>query len=173
MSCFFKRVGETSIFLIVLWLSCGPASWRIDPPTIISPHATSTIAVTLTTVAATPDRATQPASKKSVSLRMVPSSMALDGRAGVEIEVQSDREFPVRNELVMLRIGAQQFMLSRYSENGDTHTLIFTLTLDEFAKTSSGDLLTVQYGNDPNPAERWDFGPLDKSLLNQKTSNSK
>lgn len=93
------------------------------------------------------------------------SSAALGGKVGVEIEVWSDREFPVRNEITVLRIGAQQFMLSRYPENGDTHTLIFTLTPDEFAKTSNGDRLTVQYGMGDSSGEQWGFDPLDKSLL--------
>lgn len=98
------------------------------------------------------------------SIRTTPS--------GVEIEVTSNKEFSVRNELAVLHIGAQEFTVSRYPESGDTHTLIFTLPEDEFAKTATGDPVTVQYGRGENPGERWDFGPLDKSLLKSTSPSS-
>jgi hypothetical protein len=65
---------------------------------------------------------------------------------------------------VELRIGSEEFLLSRYPDNGDTHTLLFTLTRDEFAQVSSGDQVWVQYGRG-EVNERWNFGPLDKNLL--------
>lgn len=97
-------------------------------------------------------------------IEAVSSSAALGGQPGVEIEVSSDVEFPVRNELVVLRVGARESTLSRYPESGDTHTLIFTLTLEEFAQIATGDLVTVYYGRGGETKERWNFGPLDKSL---------
>jgi hypothetical protein len=80
----------------------------------------------------------------------------------VEIEVTSDQEFPARNELVVLRIGAQQFVLARYPDSGETNRLIFTLTAGEFAQTAPGDPVTVQYGRGGEARERWNFGPLVK-----------
>ena len=83
----------------------------------------------------------------------------------MEIEVTSEKSFPVRSELVVLRIGAQEFTLSRYREDGDTHTMIFTLTPEEFDKTAAGDPVSVYYGRDDDPSQRWDFGRLNKSIL--------
>jgi hypothetical protein len=81
----------------------------------------------------------------------------LGNQPGVEIEVTSDTPFPVRNELAVLCIGMQQITLARYPEDGDTHTLIFTLTPEEFGRISTGDPVWVQYGRG-EAFERWDFG---------------
>ena len=48
-----------------------------------------------------------------ITVRSVASANALANQPGDEIEVTSDREFPVRDELAVLRIGAQSFALSR------------------------------------------------------------
>lgn len=81
----------------------------------------------------------------------------------MELEVQSQRAFAVRNEIAVLRIGTEEFMLSRYPETGDTHILIFTLTSDEFAAVADGAPVVVQYGRG-DQADRWDLGKLTKSL---------
>ena len=91
---------------------------------------------------------------------------------GVEIELNSTREFPVRNQIVVLRIGDEEFLRSRSPEDGSLNTLIFILTADEFAKAANGDPVAVYYGrDDPNEPDkqkdRWDFGRLDKSLLDK------
>jgi hypothetical protein len=98
-----------------------------------------------------------------VAIRSVPSSAILQGRSAVELEVQSQRAFAVRNEIAVLRIGTEEFMLSRYPETGDTHILIFTLTSDEFAAVADGAPVVVQYGRG-DQADRWDLGKLTKSL---------
>jgi hypothetical protein len=98
------------------------------------------------------------------SLRSVPSSPLLGNRPAVEIEVFSAQGFPVRGELPILRIGERQFILSRYPESGDTHSLIFTLPKEEFAALKNGDPVTLQYGQGEG-VPRWQFGPLDKSRL--------
>ena len=101
-----------------------------------------------------------------ITVRSVASANALANQPGYEIEVTSDREFPVRDELAVLRIGAHSFALSRYPDIGDTHTLIFTLTPEDFANTVATDEVTVQYGfGEPNV--RWSFGPLNKAALNR------
>lgn len=108
--------------------------------------------------------AATPANNGALTLRRVPSSAVLRGGPAVDVEVRSDREFPVRNEVTVLRIGERDFFLSRYPNNGDTHSLIFTLTPEEFAATRDGDTVVVQYGLGDQP-DRWDFGVLDKSLI--------
>ena len=82
----------------------------------------------------------------------------------VELQLTSSRSFGVRNALVVLRIGTQEFTKSRSPEDGSLNTLIFTLTSDEFARLAPGDRVTVQYDNEPG----WDFGTLDKGLLDKK-----
>jgi len=83
--------------------------------------------------------------------------------AGVDVELTSPRGFPVRNELIVLRIGTREFTRSRSPEDGSLNTLIFTLTAEEFAATATGDRVVVQCGLD----EVWDFGTLDKSRLDR------
>ena len=82
--------------------------------------------------------------------------------SGVEIELNSTRVFPVRNEIVILRIGTEEFTKSRHPEDGDLKTLIFTLTANELARTNSGDKVTVYYGRDASTENKWDFGVLYK-----------
>jgi hypothetical protein len=83
--------------------------------------------------------------------------------SGVELRLTSSRSFEVRNALVVLRIGTQEFTKSRSPEDGSLNTLIFTLTSDEFARLAPGDRVTIQYDNEPG----WDFGTLDKRLLDK------
>ena len=54
------------------------------------------------------------------------SSQALSGKPGVEIELASEKVFPGRNALVLLRTGDECFSLGAYS-TGDPHTLVFAL----------------------------------------------
>ncbi|MBI1747653.1 MAG: hypothetical protein HYR55_13865 [Acidobacteria bacterium] len=97
-------------------------------------------------------------------IRTTAQADQLADQTAVEIEVASNEAFPVRDELVMLRIGEQEFGLSRYPENGDTRSLTFTLSAEEFANLSTGNEVFVQYGRGP-ANERWNLGLLDKSLL--------
>jgi hypothetical protein len=94
----------------------------------------------------------------------VPSSPALEDKPGVEIEVVSSEPFPARNQTVLLRIGKSDFTISRYPEDGNTNTLIFTLTPEEFDQIATDDPVTVRYGREVSYDER-DFGPIDKSML--------
>jgi hypothetical protein len=100
-----------------------------------------------------------------VSIHRVESSDVLGGQPGIEIQLFSDDEFPVRDEIMVLQIGARQLFLSSYP-NGDLNTVVFTLTEEEFAAVSSGDPVIVQYGIAPSE-EVWQFGDLDKSILDQ------
>jgi hypothetical protein len=98
-----------------------------------------------------------------VSIRRVGSSEALGGQPGIEIQLFSDNEFPVRDEIMVLQIAARQFFLSTYP-NGDLNTVVFTLTEEEFAAVSDGEPVIVQYGIAPSD-EVWQFGNLDKTIL--------
>lgn len=100
---------------------------------------------------------------KIISIRQVQLSPALGGE-GVEIELSSKREFPVRNEIVVLRIGNYEFTLSRYPESGDIHRLIFTLSSKQFAQVVSGDPVKVYYGlgGESGAGDVWNFGRLNK-----------
>ena len=85
----------------------------------------------------------------------------------VEIELFSTRPFPVRALPTVLRIGTKEFITSRYAEVRNENVLIFTLTSDDFAQTSTGDRITVQYGRGESAGYRWDFGVLNKNLLDK------
>lgn len=101
-------------------------------------------------------------------LRRVSESFVLDGDDGVEIELYSSEQFPVRNQLVVLTIGKSDFTLARYPDEGDLNRLIFTLTLDEFDQLVSGDPISVRYGPDLDSSyDQRDFGLLDKDLIKQ------
>jgi hypothetical protein len=93
----------------------------------------------------------------------------------IEIELHSSREFPVRDQVVVLRIGKTDFLRSRSPSDGSLKTLIFILTPDDFGRLADGDAMSVRYGLEysdaptaqPSGADetRWDFGRLNKALL--------
>ena len=86
------------------------------------------------------------------------------GDTAVEIELASNREFLPNSELLVLRIGSQKFDVSRYRADGDTRTVIFTLTAQEFAGIATGDAISVHYGAETE-GKGWNFGPVDKKML--------
>ena len=83
------------------------------------------------------------------------------------MEVASPRAFPVRNEIVVLRIGSHRFQRSRYAADGDTHVLIFFLTSAEYAALATGDPVAVMYGAGDDGGDRWQFGALEKVQLDR------
>jgi hypothetical protein len=97
----------------------------------------------------------------------------------VEIEVHSTREFPIRNQVIVLRIGDREFLRSKTPENGTLKTLIFMLTPEQFGALADGATMTVKFGRDrdgENPqieaaavarGLRWDFGKLNKAIHQQ------
>jgi hypothetical protein len=82
----------------------------------------------------------------------------------VEIELSSNREFLPQGEMLVLRIGSQEINLSRYPTTGETGTVVFTLTAEEWARVSQSDPVSVQYGSETN-YNGWNFGKVDKTLL--------
>ncbi len=85
----------------------------------------------------------------------------------VEIEVTSAAGFPVRDELVILRIGNQEFTQSRPPKDGSLNALIFTVPAETFDKLSDGNEVSVHYGRNAS-AEVRRFGKLDKKLRGKK-----
>ena len=86
-------------------------------------------------------------------------------QVGIEIELTSPTPFPVRNEVVILRIGNQEFTTSRHPEDGNLNTLIFTVQPERFARAAVGERVVVQYGRDDSV--QWDFGPLNRVLVDR------
>jgi hypothetical protein len=88
----------------------------------------------------------------------------------IEVAVTSARSFPVRDQIVVLQVGAARSLLSRYPADGDLHTLIFTFTPEELASVRAGDAMLVSYGltwEDWNPplANIWHVGAVDATDL--------
>ncbi len=98
------------------------------------------------------------------SMAAIPSSSALGNQPGVEITLNSNRSFLPMGEILVLRIGEQEFDLSRYSDDGSTNGVTFVLTQAEFASLKQGDQITVQYGDGGN-GRIWRFGGVDKKML--------
>jgi hypothetical protein len=90
--------------------------------------------------------------------------VSVSGTTVVEIELKSNRLLLPKGELLILRIGDREFGLSRYPQSGDTGTVIFTLTAQDFAQLHDADPLTVQYGSGPN-RPNWNFGKINKGQL--------
>ena len=64
----------------------------------------------------------------------------------MEITLNSNRPFLPAGEVLVLRIGDQEFDISRYSDDGSTNQVTFVLTQSEFASLKQGDQISVQYG---------------------------
>jgi hypothetical protein len=77
-----------------------------------------------------------------------------------EVEVSSAEPFPVRNALTELHVGDMISSLSRYADDGDTHTLIFLLTREQLLAISPDASGFVGY-NPGNGHDVWVIGPLD------------
>ena len=108
------------------------------------------------------------------SIRAVTVAASSAPAPTIEIELNSSREFPVRDEIVILRIGGRDFSRSRPPKDGSLNTLIFMLTADEFAQLPDGAAMSVRYGRGlrdessvGTATARWDFGKLNKALLAQ------
>jgi hypothetical protein len=82
----------------------------------------------------------------------------------IEIELTSNRRFLPHGELLVLRIGRQEFDVSRYRTDGGTNRVIFTLTAAEFAQVAAGDAMSVHCGANAS-GNGWNFGKIDKSIL--------
>jgi hypothetical protein len=108
----------------------------------------------------------QPASEQNTvqSIASVPKSTALGDQPGVELSLNSNRPFLPMGEILVLRIGAQEFDISRYAGDGSTNQITFVLTAAEFAAVKQGDQISVRYGDGAN-GRIWRFGGVDKNML--------
>jgi hypothetical protein len=87
--------------------------------------------------------------------------------AGVEIEVNSTRPFPVRALRPVLKVGGREFLISRYPDDGRHDTIFFLLSESEFSDLPDGAEVVIQYdrGAVTHPRSHWQAGELDKTLL--------
>ena len=93
------------------------------------------------------------------AVRSQPSLAQRNGVPGVEIEIASGNEFPVRDSLLTLQIGSHTFVVSRYAGD-DLHRVVFSLAAAEFAGVSASDNVRLYYGKQPRGAV-WQCGRLD------------
>lgn len=94
----------------------------------------------------------------------------------VEIELESSKQFEIRNDIIVLRIGDKEFTRSKTPKNGSLHRLIFMVPANDFAALPDGAEMNVSFRSDNAGGDvsatggraggpRWNFGKLDKSLL--------
>lgn len=102
----------------------------------------------------------QPETGDVVAIRSAAGIAA--GASDVAITVSSPTGFPVRDELVALRVGGTEVLRSAYA-SGDTRQLTFTVTRAEWDALQSGDPLSVGYGGTTVTT----LGPLDKTALDR------
>ena len=81
------------------------------------------------------------------SVKATRSSQLIPNQSGVEIELTSNREFLPKGEMLVLKVGSQEFNLSRYGEDGSTNRIIFTLTAEQWSQINTGDPVVIQYGS--------------------------
>ena len=80
----------------------------------------------------------------------------------VEVELHSTDPFPVRNAILELHTGSVTSAQSRYGPGGDLHTVIFTLTAEQFAQVSDADAATAAF-NPGAPEDEWLVGPINSN----------
>jgi hypothetical protein len=98
------------------------------------------------------------------SVKAKRSSQLIPNQSGIEIELTSNREFLPKSEILTLKVGLQEFTLSRYGEDGSTNRVIFTLTTEQWSQINTGDPVVVQYGSGAGADSR-NFGHIDKNML--------
>jgi len=98
----------------------------------------------------------------SVSLRHVHAAPQLSNRSGILIIIRSDEPFSIGNSSPVLQIGRQEFSLSEFAPR-DLHTLIFTLTLEEFLKLEDGQKIRLTHA--PSSYRGHAVGILSKPVL--------
>src|SRR5713101_8741648 len=107
--------------------------------------------------------AAMPALAKESTVKQVSSIKT--AKSGIDVAITREKEF-LQSNLPVLNIGDQvESTISRYPDDGDMHTLIFTVPVELFKKAKNGDRLTFRYGRGSSQVE--DFGALDKSQLDK------
>ena len=98
------------------------------------------------------------------TMKWIPLSTAVGNQPAVEITLNSNRPFLPMGEILVLRIGQQEFDVSGFANDGSTNQVTFVLTQEEFASLKQGDQISVQYGDGGN-GRIWRFGGVDKNML--------
>ncbi|MCL4486920.1 MAG: hypothetical protein M1570_02160 [Chloroflexi bacterium] len=98
----------------------------------------------------------------AITIRRVSTAQALNGKPGIEVEVSSKHAFPSPAAQAVMTIGSTEFKNGEY-RNGDSHTLVFTLTLADFAAVEDQSRITVR--SEPDTQGYWDFGFLEKNWV--------
>ena len=81
------------------------------------------------------------------SVRAVPESAALNGDPGFELEIGSSGvPFLAQNDLPRLRTGDRIIAAPSYYPTGDTRTIVFALTREQYDQLPSGPA-SVEYSN--------------------------
>lgn len=120
-----------------------------------------------------PVRADAPSGSHPSSIRSVRTVRS--GRIiSYDITVTSTTEFPMRDELVTLDIGGQEFSNSHYLPGGDLNTLVFSLTQKQFQSLPTVAVGVIYYGKDDAalPKAQWAVGTLDKAMLDHALTAS-
>jgi hypothetical protein len=89
-------------------------------------------------------------------------SLRLVEQSRVEIELASEQAFQVKNDPLVLSLGALQTLRSRHPD-GDLRRIVFSLDLASFLGLAERAALRVRHAS--NDALTWEFGPLDKTRL--------
>jgi len=85
----------------------------------------------------------------------------------VDVEVTSEREFPVLDSVVTLHIGDKSYSVSRSPEGGSLNTLIFSVPAsDLIAGANSGADAWIDYGG--VNGLRWNLGKLSAATIGKK-----
>jgi hypothetical protein len=82
----------------------------------------------------------------------------------IQMELKTDRPFPVREQALKLQIGKQVFV-DELSGEHTGRTLILSLTPAMFAELQNGDEIVALF--DKPAQDVWNFGKLDKSRLDE------
>jgi len=107
---------------------------------------------------------TQPLQPTETETQPVVTPRSIDTEdSSIRIELNSPNGFEVRNAAMVLRVGDTEFISGGLLE-GDTHTLVFALTQQEYASLQDGDVISFLYGPFENEARRF-FGRLQKEQL--------
>jgi hypothetical protein len=86
----------------------------------------------------------------------------------VDVEVTSEREFPVLDSVVTLHIGDKSYTVSRSPEDGSLNTLIFSVPASDLtAGANSGAEAWIDYTGQGGGL-RWNLGKLNATTIGKK-----
>lgn len=94
--------------------------------------------------------------------RKVRQSLQLKGQSAVELSVQTNGSFPVQDALPVLNIENHLFVVSRYSSNGKTYALTFSIPVEDYRRLPEMGRAQVQYGL-KIPARTWSLPDFSKA----------